>query len=139
MILHSFGKYRDTGLLVLRILIGISFLAHGLPKLTEGPELWIKIGKSMQFVGLTAYPLFWGLMSAMTESVGGFLLLIGFCFRPACLFLVINMAVATIMHFHTTPGDLFEKWQIASHAIELGSVFLSLLLIGPGKFSVDRE
>ena len=49
------------------------------------------------------------------------------------------MAVATIMHFHTTPGDFMEKWFVASHAIELGSVFLSLLLIGPGKFSVDRE
>jgi len=43
------------------------------------------------------------------------------------------------MHFHTTPGDLMEKWSVASHAIELGSVFLSLLLIGPGKFSVDRD
>ena len=139
MILRSLSKYRDTGLLLLRILIGLSFLAHGLPKLMEGPELWIKLGKSMQFVGVTAYPIFWGLMSALSESVGGFLLLIGFCFRPACLFLVINMAVATIMHFHTTPGDIIEKWFVASHAIELGSVFLSLLLIGPGKFSVDRD
>ena len=139
MILRSLSKYRDTGLLLLRILIGLSFLAHGLPKLMEGPDLWIKLGKSMQFVGVTAYPIFWGLMSALSESVGGFLLLIGFCFRPACLFLVINMAVATIMHFHTTPGDFMEKWFVASHAIELGSVFLSLLLIGPGKFSVDQE
>ncbi|MEI7962494.1 MAG: DoxX family protein [Verrucomicrobiota bacterium] len=139
MILRSLSKYRDTGLLLLRILIGLSFLTHGLPKLMEGPELWIKLGKSMQFVGVGAYPVFWGLMSALTESVGGFLLLIGFCFRPACLFLVINMAVAITMHFNTTPGDLMEKWSVASHAIELGSVFLSLLLIGPGKFSVDRE
>jgi putative oxidoreductase len=139
MILRSLSKYRDTGLLILRILIGLSFLAHGLPKLTAGPELWIKLGKSMEFLGVFSYPLFWGLVSALTESIGGFLLLIGFCFRPACLFLLINMAVATVMHFHTTPGDLMEKWFVASHAIELGSVFLSLLLIGPGKFSVDRE
>lgn len=139
MILRSLSKYRDTGLLLLRILIGLSFLAHGLPKLTAGPDLWIKLGKSMAFVGVSAYPLFWGLMAALTESVGGFLLLIGFCFRPACLFLVINMTVATIMHFNTTPGDILEKWQVASHAIELGSVFLSLLLIGPGKYSVDRD
>jgi len=139
MIFHYFSKYRDTGLLLLRILIGLSFLAHGIPKLMEGPDLWIKLGKSMQFVGVTAYPIFWGLMAALAESVGGFLLLIGFCFRPACLFLVINMAVATTMHFHTTPGDFMEKWSVASHAIELGSVFLSLLLIGPGRYSVDRE
>jgi len=139
MILRSLSKYRDSGLLLLRILIGLSFLAHGLPKIEGGPEYWIKLGKSMQFVGVTAYPIFWGLMSALSETVGGTLLLIGFCFRPACLFLVINMAVATIMHFNTTPGGFGEKWFVASHAIELGSVFLSLLLIGPGKFSVDRD
>lgn len=139
MIFRSLSKYRDTGLLVLRILIGLSFLAHGLPKLTAGPELWIKLGKSMQFVGVGAYPVMWGLMAALSESLGGFLLLIGFAFRPACLFLLITMGVATVMHFNTTTGDFLEKWSVASHAIELGSVFLSLLLIGPGKFSVDRE
>jgi len=139
MILRSLGKYRDAGLLLLRILIGLSFLAHGLPKLMAGPELWIKLGKSMQFVGVGAYPIFWGLMAALSESLGGFLMLIGLAFRPACLFLFTTMAVATTMHFHTTPGSLFDKWDEASHAIELGSVFLSLLLIGPGKFSIDRE
>ncbi len=139
MILRSLSKYRDTGLLLLRILIGLSFLAHGLPKLTAGPELWVKLGKSMEFVGVGAYPVFWGLMAALSESIGGFLLLIGFAFRPACLFLLSTMAVATTMHFHTTPGNLFEKWFVASHAIELGSVFLSLLLIGPGRYSIDRE
>lgn len=139
MILRSLSKHRDTGLLLLRILIGISFLMHGLPKLTAGPELWTKLGKSMEFVGVGAYPVFWGLMASLSESLGGFLLLIGFCFRPACLFLFTTMAVATTMHFHTTPGGLIEKWSVASHAIELGSLFLSLLLIGPGKFSADRE
>ena len=139
MILRGLSKYRDTGLLLLRILIGLSFLAHGLPKLMEGPDLWIKLGKSMQFVGVGSYPIFWGLMASLSESVGGFLFLIGFAFRPACLFLLTTMTVATIMHFHTTPGSFWEKWEVASHATELGSLFLSLLLIGPGKFSVDRE
>lgn len=139
MLFSSFSKYRDTGLLILRILIGLSFLAHGLPKLTAGPDFWIKLGKSMQYVGVGAYPMFWGLLSSLTESLGGFLLLIGFCFRPACLFLFVNMGVATVMHFNTTHGDLMEKWFVASHAIELGSLFLSLLLIGPGRFSIDRE
>lgn len=139
MILHGLSKYRDAGLLLLRILIGLSFLAHGLPKLMEGPDLWIKLGKSMVFLGIGAYPIFWGLMAALSEAVGGFLLLIGFAFRPACLFLLTTMVVAASWDFHRTPGNLFEKWQVASHAIELGSVFISLLLIGPGKFSVDRE
>jgi putative oxidoreductase len=139
MILRSLGKYRDTGLLLLRILIGLSFLAHGIPKLMGGPEFWTKLGKSMQFVGVGSYPIFWGLMAALSESLGGCLLVIGLAFRPACLFLVTTMTVATVMHFNTTPGGVMEKWDVASHAIELGSVFLSLLLIGPGRFSIDRE
>jgi putative oxidoreductase len=139
MILRFLSKYRDTGLLLLRILIGLSFLAHGLPLLTASSDLWIKLGKSMQFVGIGFCPLCWGLMAALSESLGGFLLLIGFAFRPACLLLLITMSVATIMHFHTTPGSFFDKWNEASHAIELGSVFLSLLLIGPGRYSIDRE
>lgn len=49
------------------------------------------------------------------------------------------MSVAATMHFNTTPENLFEIWQVASHTIELGSVFLSLLLIGPGKYSVYLE
>ena len=139
MILQGLSKYRDAGLLLLRILIGLSFLVHGLPKLMEGPDLWLKLGRSMQFVGVGAYPVFWGLMAALSESAGGFLFLIGFAFRPACLFLLTTMTVATVMHFHTVPGTFMEKWEVASHAIELGSLFLSLLLIGPGKFSVDRD
>lgn len=139
MILRGLSKYRDTGLLLLRILIGLSFLAHGLPKLMEGPDLWIKLGKSMQFFGVGSYPLFWGLMAALSESVGGFLFLIGFAFRPACLFLLTTMVVAATWDFHRNPGSIHEKWELASHATELGSLFLSLLLIGPGRFSVDRD
>lgn len=105
----------------------------------EGPDLWIKLGKSMQFVGVGAYPIFWGLMAALSESVGGFLFLIGFAFRPACLFLLITMTVATMKDFHDIPGNFMDKWLIVSHPFELGSLFLSLLLIGPGKFSVDRD
>jgi putative oxidoreductase len=54
MVLRFLSKYRDTGLLLLRVLIGLSFLAHGLPKMTEGPLLWVKLGKSMQFLGMGA-------------------------------------------------------------------------------------
>ena len=33
MLLKFLGKYRDVGLLVLRLGLGIMFMAHGLPKL----------------------------------------------------------------------------------------------------------
>ena len=78
MILRSLSKYRDVGLLLLSILIGLSFLGHGLPYLTAGPAVWTKLGAAMEFMGLSSFPIFWGLLACLSESLGGFLLLIGF-------------------------------------------------------------
>jgi putative oxidoreductase len=38
MILHKLDRYRDAGLLVLRIGIGVMFMLHGFPKVMGGPE-----------------------------------------------------------------------------------------------------
>ena len=38
MVLRFLDKYRDIGLLFLRIGIGVMFIMHGLPKLIGGPE-----------------------------------------------------------------------------------------------------
>ena len=43
------------------------------------------------------------------------------------------MGVAASMHLGKGEGLL-----AASHAIELGILFFSLLFIGPGRYSVDR-
>jgi len=50
------------------------------------------------------------------------------------MLLTINMIVATSMHLNR--GDGLGG---ASHAIEDGIVFLSLILIGPGKYSLDEK
>jgi putative oxidoreductase len=126
MILKFLGKYREFGLLLLRLGIGAMFLYHGWPKLVGGPEKWEKVGLAMQFAGVHAVPIFWGLAAALS-------LILGLFFRPACLLLTITMGVAANMHFGKGEGIL-----AASHAIELGILFFSLLFIGPGRYSVDK-
>jgi len=133
MILTSLNRFRDLGLLILRIGLGAMFIYHGLPKLLAGPEFWAKIGPATGFLGIHFLPVFWGFMSAAAEGIGGLLLLLGLLSRPACLLLFINMAVATSFHFGRGDG-----LAIASHAIEDGIVFLSLVLIGPGRYSLDE-
>jgi len=125
-------RYRDLGLLILRVGIGIMFLFHGLPKLAGGPAFWGQLGMATNFLGIGFAPTFWGFMSAIAESLGGLLLLTGFLFKPACLFLTLNMLVATSMHLGKGDGLMG-----ASHAIEAGILFLSLILIGPGRYSLD--
>ncbi len=126
------GKYQQTALLILRIGLGAMMIWHGYPKLIGGPAKWAALGKAMHSLGIHDFPTFWGFMAAVAEAIGGFCLVIGFAFRPACLLLLITMIVAALKHLKTGPfGE-------ATHAIELAIVFLAMFIIGPGKYSVDK-
>ncbi len=122
----------QLALLVFRIAIGVLFIIHGYPKMMNGPAGWVRLGQSMANYGIYSFPMFWGFMSAIAEFGGGILLVLGLWFRPACLLLITNMSVASIKHIAS--GDSFST---ASHAIELLFVFIFLLMIGPGKYSID--
>ncbi len=134
MFLSSLGKFQDAALLLVRLAIGIFYVViHGWPKLLGGPEKWEKIGAAMSHLGVNFAPEFWGLMAALTESIGAALFAIGFLFRPSSLLLAFVMGVAATMHLKNGDG-LFG----ASHAIEMGIVFLGFVFIGPGKYSFDK-
>lgn len=134
MILRSIGKYRDVGLLILRVGIGIMFIVHGMPKLIGGSEKWLALGGAMKALGVDFAPMFWGFMAAISQFAGGILLALGYFTRLACFFLLNTMIVAAVMHI--SKGDPFAKY---SHAVEAGILFFSLLFIGPGKFSLDNR
>ncbi len=123
----SDSRYRETGLLLLRLGIGLMFMAHGWPKLIGGAQVWESAGQAMSVVGINFAPAFWGFMAGFSEFFGGIALITGLFLRPFCVLLSLEMAVAATMHLSKGQG-----WTVASHAIELGILFLSLLLIGPG-------
>ena len=129
---HYLNRYRETGILVLRIGIGIMFILHGYPKLIGGPDKWEGLGANMGNVGIGFAPVFWGFMAAFAEGVGGLLLLLGFLTRPACVLLFITMVVAAVKH-NVDSGNFMAGAQPTEDAI----VFLSLIFIGPGKYSLD--
>ncbi|MCE5272507.1 DoxX family protein [bacterium] len=126
------GWRYDTGLLILRLGIGISMMLHGWPKLMGGAELWGHLGQAMGNLGITFLPVYWGFAAACAEFFGGLFLALGLAFRIAAAVLVFQMIVAST--FHLAGGDGF---QVASHAIELLVVFFSLIFIGPGRCSLD--
>ncbi len=133
-IFSNLGKYKNTGLLFMRIGLGTMFIFHGYPKLLGGPEQWTAVGGAMKHLGVNFFPVGWGLLAAVTETFGGFLVIMGLAFRPATLLLAITMLVATTMHLKS--GDGLNG---ASHALEAAIVFLGLTFIGPGKYSVDKK
>jgi putative oxidoreductase len=122
---------RDVGLLVLRVGIGIMFVIHGYPKIAGGTQMWEGLGKAMGVLGVNFAPVFWGFMAALAEFGGGICLALGIAFRIACSLMAFTMLVAAAMHL--SKGDGFNG---ASHALELLILFVSLLLVGAGRFSV---
>jgi putative oxidoreductase len=134
MRLKFLGRFREEGLLLLRVGIGVMFLFHGWPKLLGGPAKWESIGHAVSYLGITAWPTLWGLLAGLSEFGGGICLILGFLFRPACLLLMVTMGVAANSHLARGEGLMG-----ASHAIELGIVFFGLALIGSGRYSLDRS
>lgn len=129
----KFENCRDIGLLILRLGVGAMFMVHGVPKIIAGPELWTKLGGAMGYFGIHFWPTFWGFMAALSESGGGLLMVLGLFFRPAMALMFITMTVAATHHLAS--GDGIQK---ASHAIEAGTLFLGLIFIGPGKYTLMR-
>lgn len=125
---------KDAVLLVMRaVLGGLMAFVHGWPKLAGGEARWTKLGKSMEHFGIDFAPEAWGLAAALAETVGGALLLVGLFTRPAAAALLFTMFVAGFDHF--VEGGLKE----AAHPIETGMAVLALLVLGPGRHSVDAR
>jgi putative oxidoreductase len=133
MCLFRIRSCANFGLLIVRLGLGAAFIAHGWPKISGGPHLWGQLGFAMGSLGIHFAPVFWGFMAAAAEFFGGIALLLGAFFRPACLLLVIDMAVALTMHLHA--GAPFST--VWSHALEDMIMFAGLFFIGPGAYSID--
>lgn len=122
----------DLGLLLIRVGMGASFCYfYGFAKLMGGPHVWENLGGSMGKLGVHVFPVAWGFMAALSESLGGVLLVLGIFTRTAAACLAFTMIVAVIDH--VTSGDGLLK---ASHAIEAGMVFLALVAAGSGKYAI---
>lgn len=134
MKLKFLARFRDEGLLLLRLGVGTMFILHGYPKLLGGPDKWQDIGQAVSFLGINWGHVVWGFLAGLSEFGGGICLILGWFFRPACLCMALTMGVATVMHLGR--GDGLMR---ASHAIELGMVFVSLMFIGSGRYGLDRS
>lgn len=133
MLFRGMKKYSDLGLLLMRLGVGLTFmLIHGWPKIIGGVERWTGLGGRFEFVtGIGVFPEFWGFMAALSEFAGGFLIAIGLLTRPACLFLIFTMLIATLANI--MDGSSYN------HALKMVAVFVGLFFVGPGKYSLDKS
>ncbi|WKA56612.1 DoxX family protein [Planococcus shixiaomingii] len=126
----------DTGLLIIRLVIGLLFAAHGAQKLfgwfggyglagTGGwmDSLGLKPGKTM------------ALIAGLSELIGGLLLVIGFL-TPLAALLIAGTMVMAIVKVHL-PNGLWSTANGYEYNLVILAVVIGLALTGPGQYAVD--
>ena len=123
----------NVGLLLLRVFSGYLILVnHGFGKITAGPSRWEKLGGAMESFGIDFFPTFWGFMASFSESFCGLFLVLGIFTIPASFLLSVTMFMAAYGHVVTGKGS-------PELAFVYGAMFLAVMIMGPGKYSLDRK
>jgi len=138
-----FGTFPSWSLLIVRVVLGVIFFAHGAQKVFGwfgGNGLKGTIGYFKQALGIPAGAT---VIAALIECFGGLAVLVGVLARPAALGLIMVMLVA-ISTVHWKNG-FFLNWANApgkGHGYEMNLALIGMALAvvvgGAGRFSVDR-
>ena len=123
----TLDRYRPYALAALRIVTALIFMEHGTQKLFGFPA-------PSQSGQPPVLSLLW--IGGVMELVGGLFILAGFLTRPVAFLLAGEMAVAYWM-FHA-PRSFFPVLNGGDAAILYCFVFLLLVFMGPGAWSVDE-
>lgn len=126
-------KLPGWGVLVLRVVVGIVFLAHGSQKLFLYG--FAGVARSMGLLGIPA-PEVAGVVVTLVEFIGGILLIAGLFARWAALLLAVEMAVA-VLAVHLKGGFFLPSG--LEYALTLLAANLVLVLEGPGQAALDAH
>ncbi len=126
-------KKPDFGLLAMRLILGASFITHGVLKFMGGTPVLEQVGKAVGVFGIHEFPVFFGGMAGLVEILGGILVFLGYKFRFGVAAILLVLIVAVYSTFLATPSFMQFAWPL-----EMFAVFFGLLFIGPGKYSIDK-
>lgn len=125
------SKHDDIGKLILRIVLAVLILFHGLSKLSDG------IGPIQGMVQDAGLPGALGYLVYVGEVLAPLLVLVGVFTRAAAAVVAINMVVAVLL-VHT--GEFFTLTDNGGWALELQGLYfgsaLALVFLGAGRYSL---
>lgn len=135
------GPNPGVGLAVLRIVVGVSFVAHGAPRLFRGDVS--DLAATLADVGVPL-PEAAAWLVSLLQFGGGLALLVGLLVTPVALLLAAHL-IAGIVLVHA-PAGWHVVGPLAEHppgGVELNVVLLAallaLVLAGPGTAAVDAR
>lgn len=132
---------QNFGLLCMRLVLGSTMIAYGVPKFLGGSAYLQQVGSAMKIFGLGSGFEAFGLLAAMIEVVGGIMLILGTFYRTSCLMLAFVMVMATLFKRATLPDGATSVDFIMAclHPLSMAGIFLSILFLGPGRLSVQKD
>lgn len=125
----------DCGKLLLRLVLGILILLHGIAKIMAGPAY------IMSVVSAAGLPVALGYLVYLGEVIAPILLIVGIWSRIAALIIAGNMAFAFLLAHMKQLLTLNDQ---GGWALELQGMFLvtalAIVCLGAGRFSIgDRS
>jgi len=126
------SSINDLALLIMRIIPSYyMFFDHGKGKILNSSR-WEGLGSSLtKYLNDSFEPIniFFGFAASFAESICAIFIFFGFLTKPSSFLLAFTMFVAAMKHVTGTgsPESAFIYF----------SIYASLLLLGPGKISVD--
>jgi putative oxidoreductase len=113
----------------IRIMAGIAFIIHGLPKFEN-------LQGTQGFFASVGIPAELALLIGLLEVVGGILLIVGLITRITSIFFIIEMIDAVLI---VKAGNGFMGEGGYEVDLLLMAISISLLLSGPGRISIERD
>jgi len=122
--------FLNFGLLWLRILMGMGIAYHGFGKVFGGA-----MGKFTEGVSNMGFPepLIFAWLAALSELVGGVLIVLGIFARPAAFLIFATMSVAAFV-FHAK-----DPFTVKELALVYWTMAGALLFMGPGEFRLGKR
>ncbi|RXT13686.1 DoxX family protein [Ammoniphilus sp. CFH 90114] len=126
----------DLGLLIIRLVIGVTFMGHGAQKLFGwfggyGPK---GTGGWMESIGIKP-GVQMAILAGLSELVGGLLFASGLL-TPVGAFLIASTMVVAILKVHGQNGYWSDKGGF-EYQLVLIAVVIGVALIGAGSYSID--
>lgn len=124
----------NTGLLIIRVIIGLSMLIYGVTKVINGIDFIKALLTNISLPAFFGYGVFLG------ELIAPFLIIIGYRARIASLFFAFNCLIAILL---TQTSDIFKLNQYGGWAIELLAIYMfvaiGIFFTGAGQYALSNK
>lgn len=134
----SLNSLQPWGAFFLRLVLGCAMVYHGYSKVIpaggfHGGNTFSALNHHSHFVVSLGLPYWLGYVSALTEFLGGMLILVGLLTRFAAFMIACNMLVAVVM------VNRHHGYSGSEYSLALLVIAIMLLFYGAGVLALDRK